>query len=156
MGDERLSTSDFFFALHARLCCTQNKDASALEKMGGVEGLARALKSDTHGGLVGTEHVDRNRTAYGANILPGRESPSFFSMLLDAVKVCCRCQQLLYSLGRRRLRLLACAGPACCACHARTGKRMALHGPVYTAAAAEPAIRSTTVYDQFLSLQCQH
>lgn len=59
----------------------QNKDAAALEKAGGVAGLAKQLNSDLNTGLT-EEEVLRSREKYGANVFPGKPRECILLLML--------------------------------------------------------------------------
>jgi Ca2+-transporting ATPase len=65
----------------------QRKDKEALEKVGGVEGLANALKVDLEHGLqpdaVGDISIERRQQLYGANRFAEVPLKSFFALLRD-------------------------------------------------------------------------
>ncbi|KAG0598160.1 hypothetical protein M758_12G051300 [Ceratodon purpureus] len=65
----------------------QDRDLKDLERMGGVEGLAKQLHTDMEDGLDETEEqMERRREAYGANTYPKKVTKGFWSFVWDACK----------------------------------------------------------------------
>ena len=69
--------------------CLQHKDEAKLNAMGGVEGLAEALKVSTDEGLdasaTGDLSLERRQELYGANRFASVPAKSFWAILWDAL-----------------------------------------------------------------------
>lgn len=67
------------------LLIAQNKDNDGLKRLGGVEGLAKALGSSTTTGLdpsaTGDASIEAHAQAFGDNRLPQTEPESFFALV---------------------------------------------------------------------------
>lgn len=65
----------------------QDRQSEDLAKMGGVEGLAKQLHTDTEYGLDETdEEMHKRREAYGSNTYPKKVTKGFWSFVWDACK----------------------------------------------------------------------
>jgi hypothetical protein len=85
----------------------KDRDLDILTKMGGIDTIARALKTDLRKGLTGHEVVEASRSYYGPNRLPQRKTKSYFMHLWEAIQVSVRrgvrtCRKIHEPLARPR------------------------------------------------------
>ncbi|CAI5524153.1 unnamed protein product [Closterium sp. Naga37s-1] len=65
----------------------EGADSKALERMGGVQGVARGLGTDLVAGLSGSkDDLDRRVRVYGSNTYPEKPFKGFFSFVWDAMQ----------------------------------------------------------------------
>ncbi|GJP56165.1 hypothetical protein CLOM_g15215 [Closterium sp. NIES-68] len=65
----------------------EGQDGKALERVGGVQGVARGLGSDLTAGLSGSkDDLDRRVRVYGSNTYPEKPFKGFFSYVWDAMQ----------------------------------------------------------------------
>jgi hypothetical protein len=69
----------------------QDKDTERLRRLGGVQGLAQQLQSDTQAGLspaaaAGPASIAEHRRVYGANELPVRPTKNFFVLCAENLR----------------------------------------------------------------------